>query len=108
MKCGDIVFDKETGQIGEVIKEGYTGVDLILSYVFVIFGKTQTLFRGEQLNQLIKFRELDELVFMKDEMVQHKVARILNGDPRYDDNWVDIAGYSTLVAQRLKQQSAEK
>lgn len=42
------------------------------------------------------------------EMVQHKVARILNGDPSYDDNWVDIAGYSTLVAQRLKQQSAEK
>lgn len=37
------------------------------------------------------------------EMVQHKVARILNGDPAYDDNWVDIAGYSTLVADRLKE-----
>lgn len=36
------------------------------------------------------------------EMVQHKVARILNGDPTYADNWVDIAGYSTLVAQRLE------
>lgn len=36
------------------------------------------------------------------EMVQHKVARILNGDPNYDDNWVDIAGYSMLVANRLK------
>ena len=36
------------------------------------------------------------------EMVQHKVARILNGDPSYDDNWVDIAGYSTLVADRLQ------
>jgi len=35
------------------------------------------------------------------EMVQHKVARILNGDPSYDDNWVDIAGYSKLVADRL-------
>ena len=37
------------------------------------------------------------------EMVQHKVARILNGDPSYDDNWVDIAGYSKLVADRLQE-----
>ena len=36
------------------------------------------------------------------EMIQHKVARILNGDSNYDDNWIDIAGYSTLVANRLK------
>ena len=36
------------------------------------------------------------------EMIQHKIARILNGDANYDDNWVDIAGYSTLVAERLQ------
>lgn len=36
------------------------------------------------------------------EMVQHKVARILNGDPNYDDSWVDIAGYSQLVVDRLQ------
>jgi len=36
------------------------------------------------------------------EMVQHKVARILNGDPNYADNWIDIAGYATLVANRLE------
>lgn len=35
------------------------------------------------------------------EMVQHKVARILNGDPDYSDSWHDIAGYSTLVEKRL-------
>ena len=35
------------------------------------------------------------------EMIQHKIARILNGDPNYDDNWIDIAGYSKLVADRL-------
>lgn len=34
-------------------------------------------------------------------MVQHKVARILNGDPDYDDNWIDMAGYSKLVGDRL-------
>lgn len=36
------------------------------------------------------------------EMIQHKVARILNGDPNYADNWIDIAGYATLVANRLE------
>ena len=38
------------------------------------------------------------------EMVQHKVARILNGDPDYADNWIDIAGYATLVANRLEKE----
>lgn len=37
------------------------------------------------------------------EMIQHKVARILNGDPCYGDNWHDIAGYATLVEQNLEQ-----
>lgn len=35
------------------------------------------------------------------EMVAHKVGRILNGDPTYDDSWHDIAGYVRLVEQRL-------
>lgn len=36
------------------------------------------------------------------EMVAHKIGRILNGDPNYDDSWVDIAGYAKLVADRLQ------
>lgn len=36
------------------------------------------------------------------EMVAHKISRILAGDPHYDDSWVDIAGYATRVADRLK------
>ena len=35
------------------------------------------------------------------EMIAHKIGRILNGDPNYDDSWIDIAGYSKLVADRL-------
>jgi len=35
------------------------------------------------------------------EMVMHKVARILNGDPNYSDSWRDISGYASLVADRL-------
>lgn len=36
------------------------------------------------------------------EVIQDKVARILNGDPDYLDNWDDISGYATLVADRLR------
>jgi len=39
------------------------------------------------------------------EMIQHKVGRILNGDPNYDDNWIDISGYSKLVADELNGES---
>jgi hypothetical protein len=34
-------------------------------------------------------------------MISVKISRILNGDPFYSDNWQDIAGYATLVADRL-------
>lgn len=30
------------------------------------------------------------------EMTAHKIGRILNGDPWYDDSWVDIIGYIQL------------
>ena len=36
------------------------------------------------------------------EMIMHKVARILNGNSDIHDHWHDIAGYATLVANRLK------
>lgn len=36
------------------------------------------------------------------EMIAVKISRILNGDPDYVDNWRDIAGYATLVANRLE------
>ncbi len=35
------------------------------------------------------------------EMIQHKIGRILNGDPEYHDSWHDIVGYTKLVADRL-------
>ena len=34
-------------------------------------------------------------------LICHKLARIANGDPWYDDNWRDIAGYSQLVVDIL-------
>ena len=42
-------------------------------------------------------------------VITDKMARILNGDPYYDDNWHDIQGYAKLVESRIKaiQQTAE-
>jgi hypothetical protein len=36
------------------------------------------------------------------EMILHKIARVLNGDPGYVDNWTDLAGYPRLVEKRLQ------
>lgn len=36
------------------------------------------------------------------EMIAHKIARIINGDPNYYDSWADIAGYAKLVSDRLE------
>jgi len=38
------------------------------------------------------------------EMICHKLARIANGDPYYDDNWRDIAGYAELVVKELNKE----
>ncbi len=39
-------------------------------------------------------------------MICNKIGRILNGDHNYADSWADIAGYATLVAERLEQKDA--
>lgn len=38
-------------------------------------------------------------------MICHKLARIINGDPMYDDSWQDIAGYSQLVVDILQKET---
>lgn len=38
-------------------------------------------------------------------VIMDKVARILSGDPNYDDNWHDIQGYAKLVEDRLPKES---
>lgn len=35
-------------------------------------------------------------------VIADKIARILNGDPEYVDNWHDIQGYARLVEDRLR------
>lgn len=36
-------------------------------------------------------------------MICNKIARAVNGDPDYEDNWHDIAGYATLAERACEQ-----
>jgi len=48
----------------------------------------------------------DELSADKKEalqIIQHKISRMLNGDPEYKDNWHDIVGYAKLVDDTLSE-----
>ena len=51
----------------------------------------------EQRGTALAFDQLEAI-----DMIIHKLGRIINGNPDHLDNWVDIAGYATLVADRLK------
>ena len=39
------------------------------------------------------------------ELIATKVARIVSKSPDHTDSWADIAGYATLVAERLDYES---
>lgn len=40
-------------------------------------------------------------------VILQKISRIVTGNPDYVDNWDDIAGYATLVADRLERDNNE-
>lgn len=61
---------------------------------------TQDLKKVMQTANVTKWNKLRPIHKEALEMIQHKVARIINGDPDYPDNWDDIAGYAKLVADR--------
>ena len=50
----------------------------------------------------LRAKQLDDDQLEAFEMICHKIGRIVNGDPDYADSWVDVAGYSKLVADRLE------
>jgi hypothetical protein len=52
--------------------------------------------------QLQKLKSLNADQSVALDMICHKIARIAVGDADYADNWIDIAGYAQLVADRLQ------
>ena len=63
---------------------------------------TQRLKRGRAEELAKRGKPLADDQWEALEMIAHKIGRIINGDPDYDDSWVDIAGYAKLVADRLQ------
>jgi hypothetical protein len=55
-----------------------------------------------------RYEHLEPYMVEALEMFAHKIARMLNGDPYYIDNWHDIAGYATLVEQILERTKEEE
>ena len=51
----------------------------------------------EQRGTSLAFDQLEAI-----DMIIHKLGRIINGNPDKVDHWDDIAGYATLVSDRLK------
>lgn len=47
--------------------------------------------------------------YMKEciDMIFHKIGRIVNGNPYYEDSWVDIIGYTQLVLDLIKENKKE-
>lgn len=50
---------------------------------------------------MLAWNKLSDVQKQALEVIMDKVARILTGDPNYDDNWHDIQGYAKLVEDRL-------
>ena len=42
------------------------------------------------------------------DMILHKLGRIINGDPDFDDSWVDIVGYAQLVVNIINAKKEAK
>lgn len=40
-------------------------------------------------------------------MIAHKIGRLVNGDPKFADSWVDIAGYATITNQFLNKDTTK-
>lgn len=51
---------------------------------------------------LLRCGPLEPFIVIAIQNIAMKLSRAANGNPKYIDNWVDIAGYAQLVANELK------
>lgn len=101
-------YVKEGLKLG-VIQYDETNVDAVLDSRAKDYGK---FIEGAEIMQMLKrlvHNYIEDrgtpLAFDQREaidMIIHKLGRIINGNPDKVDHWVDIAGYATLVADRLQ------
>jgi hypothetical protein len=103
-------YDPEAGEY--IVVEGAKSaqeVDAILNTRATTYGSFEGVAEiAQELKALIHERITDShKVLDADQieafdMIASKIARILNGDPNHLDSWIDIAGYATLVVDRLQ------
>ncbi len=63
----------------------------------------------QQVRDFIPYdKELPDHMVLAINMILHKIVRAVVGDVNHVDNWVDIAGYATLVAEELEKSSAKR
>jgi len=89
--------------------EADAGIDVILDERATNYG---TFFDNARVTQRLKavahqFAGQNNKTFDADQaealdLIFTKIGRILNGDPNHIDSWIDIAGYATLVGDRLQ------
>ena len=83
----DAILDQRATQYGKFIE----GAEVMQTLKQVV--RTSIQKRGTAL----AFDQLESI-----DMIIHKLGRIINGNPDNVDSWRDIAGYATLVADRLE------
>jgi hypothetical protein len=87
--------------------EADTDVDAILNERGSNYGSFENVAKTAQSIKDVLYTTTDLPLMCPDQrealdMITSKIARIVNGDPDYVDSWIDIAGYATLVADRLQ------
>jgi hypothetical protein len=89
------------------LEKQYVGVEEILQERGNRYGKfsghaelTQAL-KDTFVKHAVSWKSLTPSMRESLDMIFHKIGRIGNGDPFYDDSWIDIAGYSQLVVDEL-------
>lgn len=103
IKCGELIMD---GKEHYATLCGMDETEALITERGSRYGKFKD---GAEIMQSLKdtMRDVDgwnNLTASQKEaldMIQHKIGRILNGDPTYDDSWKDIAGYATLIVNEL-------
>ena len=109
LKMGALKYDGERPIVNPTITMEPSDVDAILDSRAKDYGK---FIEGAEIMQMLKRlvhnyieQRQTPLAFDQREaidMIIHKMGRIINGNPDKVDHWVDIAGYATLVAERLE------
>ena len=103
---------EHTSKVKEMIEdwraeaEADTDVDAILDERAATYGSFEDVAGcAQEIKNAIRIcnnSELDDDQIEALDMIASKIARVVNGNPNHIDSWIDIAGYATLVADRLQ------